>query len=217
MEELIMRVTVGLPGFLLAIVGHEAAHAYVAHLFGDDTAKNAGRVSLNPLVHLDMLGTVIFPLAGAMMGGMMFGWAKPVPVNPARFKNVRKGIFWVSFAGPATNVVLGIISGFLFGVTIGVVPQDFYLFKPFMEIFKSSVYINFILAAFNLIPFPPLDGSKMVSSFLDYNTMIKYEGLQRYMFPVFLVLLFTNVIHYLLAPAIFVAEWVLKAFFYMMV
>lgn len=212
MEKIILNIAMGLPGFLLAIVAHEAAHAWVANRFGDNTAKLAGRVSLNPSVHLDILGTVIFPLIGAAMGGAMFGWAKPVPVDPRRFKNVRAGIFWVSFAGPLMNILLGILSALLIGIIYNKVPESFYLHKPFIQILSQSVMINFILAAFNLIPLPPLDGSKMVTSFLSYNAMRKYESIANFSFFIFLFLMFTNAISYLINPAVMFGQGLIYYF-----
>ncbi len=209
MEKVIFNLAVGLPGFLIAVIFHEAAHAAMAKFFGDDTAERAGRLSLNPVVHMDILGTVIFPLIGAILGGFMFGWAKPVPVNPARFKNVRSGIFWVSFAGPGINIILGALFAFFLGFFVYLVPHDFYLFDPFLKIMRQAVYINFILAVFNLIPFPPLDGSKMVSSFLSYEALRKYESLAAYSFIFFIFLMFTNIIGYLLMPAIYMANFCL--------
>lgn len=212
MNEIILRIAIGLPGFLLAIVAHEAAHAWTALKFGDTTAKAAGRVTLNPSAHIDILGTVIFPLIGAVMGGTMFGWAKPVPVDVRRFKNIRTGMFWVSFAGPLMNIILGTLSALAIGLIYANVSPDFYLYKPFMEILQQSVMINFILAAFNLIPLPPLDGSKMVTSFLNYNAMKKYEGFARYSFFIFLFLMFTNVINYLLTPAVMAGQALILTF-----
>jgi Zn-dependent protease len=209
MEKFILNLAMGLPGFLVAVIFHEAAHAAMANFFGDDTAKREGRLSLNPLVHLDVMGTVIFPMIGAMLGGFMFGWAKPVPVNPSRFKNVRWGIFWVSFAGPGINLIMGSLFAVFLGFFVHVASPSFYFFDPILQIVRQAVYINFILAAFNLIPFPPLDGSKMVSSFLSYEALRKYEGLAAYSFLFFIVLMFTNIISYLLMPAIFMANFLL--------
>lgn len=201
MEEFIYNVAISLPAFLLAIVCHEAAHAWMADRFGDPTARQLGRLTLNPVVHYDLMGTVIFPLIGAMLGGTMFGWAKPVPVDTRRFKNIRSGIFWVSFAGPLANILLMIISAALFGFMMTKVPEDFSYRVVFSDMLSRSVMINAFLAAFNLIPWPPLDGSKMVSSMLDYNAARKYEDLQRYSFVFFLILLMTPILSWILGPA----------------
>ena len=189
MEEIIYRIAISLPGFLLAIVCHEAAHAWMANRFGDPTAKLLGRLSLNPMVHYDLVGTIIFPLIGAVMGGAMFGWAKPVPVDSRRFKNVRAGVFWVSFAGPLANLLLMVVSAFLFAILVTKVSSSFSYHTIFGDMLKQSVWINVLLAVFNLIPFPPLDGSKMVSSLLDYNQARKFEELQRFSFVFIFILI----------------------------
>ena len=207
-----MRLAIGLPGFLLAIVFHEAAHAWMATRFGDQTAKSLGRLSLNPAVHYDPIGTVIFPLIGALMGGVMFGWAKPVPVDPRQFKNVKQGIFWVSFAGPLANILLAIICAFGYAIMVTQVPQDFVFFTQFVEMLRIAVMINIVIAVFNLIPFPPLDGSKMVSTFLDYNAARKYEELQRYSFVIILILWFTPILGYLMMPAIMAGTGLVNVF-----
>ena len=168
--EFISRVAIGAPGFLAAIVFHEAAHAYTALRFGDNTAKLQGRLSLNPSAHYDLVGTVIFPLVGAMIGGVIFGWARPVPVNPRNFRNIRKGIFWVSFAGPLANIALALVAAFLLAVLETQVPRNLIFHREFGGMLSMAVAINIIIAIFNLIPFPPLDGSKMVSAFLDYES-----------------------------------------------
>ncbi len=202
MEQFIFMAAVSMPGFLLGIVFHEAAHAYMAYKFGDSTAKNLGRLSLNPAVHYDFIGTILFPAIGAMIGGVMFGWAKPVPVNPSNFNNVRYGMFWVSFAGPLANVLIAIISSFLYAIVVTQVPIEFSYFKTFTLILRQSILINLVLAAFNLIPFPPLDGSKMVSSFLDYNKARKFEELQKFSFIFIIILWTTNIFQILMKPVI---------------
>jgi Zn-dependent protease len=211
-DDIILRVATMMPGFLLGIVCHEAAHAYAAMRFGDSTAKNQGRLSLNPAVHYDPIGTVLFPLIGAAIGGVMFGWAKPVPVDARYFKNIRQGIFWVSFAGPIANIVLAIVSAFFLAVMIVMVPQDLYLYDSFFMMLRWSVMINIILAVFNLIPFPPLDGSKMVSTFLDYEQARKYEELQRFSFLFIIILIMTPIFSYIISPALAVGQWGITLF-----
>ncbi len=198
---IIKTLSLALPGFLLAIVCHEAGHALMALRYGDDTAKLQGRLSLNPAVHYDLVGTVIFPMIGIMLGGVPFGWAKPVPVDPRRFKNMKSGMFWVSFAGPLANILLMILSAFLYAFIYTQVPATFGLKGQFLGMLEYSVFINILLAVFNLIPFPPLDGSKMVSTFLDYEAARKYEELQRYSFIFILILWFTPIFSYMIRPA----------------
>lgn len=216
MEEIIYRIAISLPGFLLAIVCHEAAHAYMAYRFGDPTAKYLGRLSLNPMVHYDLVGTVIFPLIGAVMGGAMFGWAKPVPVDSRHFKNVRAGTFWVSFAGPLANIILMLVSAFIFAVLVTKVSPDFSYHTIFGDMLKQSIYINVLLAVFNLIPFPPLDGSKMVSAMLNYNQARKFEELQRFSFVFIFILILTPVLSYIMAPAFWVSNVLVNIFIHLL-
>lgn len=212
MEDLIYRIAISLPAFLLAIVCHEASHAWMAKRFGDTTGEQLGRLSLNPAVHYDLIGTVIFPLVGAVLGGTMFGWAKPVPVDTRRFRNVRSGIFWVSFAGPLANIILMIVAAILLALVLTQLSPEFSYYKILTDMLKSAVTINVLLAVFNLIPFPPLDGSKMVSSMLDYNAARKYEELQRYSFVFLIILIATPVLSWIMTPALVASNIIVNVF-----
>ncbi len=212
--EHLSRFIIQIPAFLLAITFHEAAHAFMAHRFGDDTSKRYGRLTLNPLAHLDVMGTVIMPIILGLMGGFMFGWAKPVPVDPRRFRDIRRGIFWVSFAGPLANIILAVFAAFMFAVVVAFT-QTVAGFLP--AVLKLIIHINIILAVFNLIPFPPLDGSKMVSAYLNYNAAVKYEGLARFLFPFCLLLMFTGALRYVMAPALSIGDMLVGFFYSLMV
>lgn len=206
MNSIIFSIAQSLPGFLLAIVAHEASHAWMANRFGDATAKAAGRLTLNPAAHYDPWGTVLFPLLSAFTGFAIIGWAKPVPINTRNFTKIRPGIFWVSFAGPLANLVLGTISAFLVAFVAVKVPTSFEYYAISIGMLKYSVFINFILAFFNLIPIPPLDGSKMVSAFLRGQTAMKYERLAAYSPMIFMGILLLSImgistLGYLLMPA----------------
>lgn len=149
-------------GLILALAFHEAAHAYVAHLLGDPTAKREGRLTLNPFAHLDLLGTLALIF-------FRFGWGKPVPVNPNNFKNPRLGNLLVALAGPGTNIALALILG---GIT-HLLPAGSVVIVSIATI----VYINILLAFFNLIPIPPLDGSKILGLFLSQESYYELERL----------------------------------------
>lgn len=216
-NSILFNIAQSLPGFLLAIVTHEAAHAWMANKFGDPTAKNEGRLTLNPAAHYDPWGTIFFPLFAAVTGFAMIGWAKPVPIEVRNFKKVRPGIFWVSFAGPLSNLILGTLSAIILALIATQVSTGWEFYSISLQMLRYSVFINFILAFFNLIPLPPLDGSKMVSSFLRGEALFKYEGLARYtpmFFIIVMVLSFMGIhtLSYLLAPAQMLANYLMFSF-----
>lgn len=212
-QEILYKVAVYIPGFLLGIVAHEYAHGRVALHFGDPTAKDSGRLTFNPVSHMDPFGSVIFPLILLLIpGGAIFGWARPVPVNTRNFQDYKKGVFWVSFAGPLANISLAILSALAFALVRAYMPASSFLAEPLSHIFQFSVLINMILAMFNLIPLPPLDGSKMVSVFLPYPALQKYQQIEQYTFHIFLgiIVLGWMGIHILapiFAPALWAARW----------
>lgn len=150
---------------LFAITVHEAAHAYVAKMMGDNTAYRLGRVTLNPLPHIDLVGTLIVPAVCLLLGGIMFGWAKPVPIDPSKMRYPKKSPFWVALAGPFSNFLMAILWAIIalvankgwFGVWAG---------APLSSMGMAGVQINLVLMILNLLPFPPLDGGRMVERFL---------------------------------------------------
>jgi Zn-dependent protease len=182
--------------FIPAIVIHEVAHGFVAHRLGDPTAKRAGRITLNPLKHVDPFGTVILPavlvLGSMATGGVspIFGYAKPVPYNPRYFKNIRVGEFLTGFAGPASNVLMALLAAIVGNMlrvfpVFGVVATDWILVVCYL-----FAMINLCLAFFNLIPIPPLDGASIIALFLPDKALKQYYSIQRYAMPVLLVVLF---------------------------
>lgn len=180
---------------IMSVVIHEVSHGFMAERFGDKTARNAGRLTLNPLNHLDLFGSVLLPALFYFAFGFAFGWAKPVPYNPDNLRSRKWGTFFVSAAGVMANFLIAIIFGLTLRATgdLGM-PDGFYF------IISSIVMVNLGLAVFNLVPIPPLDGSKILFSLLPWEAYRHYETLERYS----LVLLFVFVFFFshLLFPAL---------------
>lgn len=153
-------------------------------------------------------------MLGIIFGTIMFGWAKPVPVDFRQVKNVRQATFWVSFAGPLANILLCLIMALGLALFVTKVPSSFYLFDQVKSILLQAVLINIVLAVFNLLPFPPLDGSKMVESFLSYENAMRFESLGRYSFIFFIILMVTNFFSYIVTPFIMMAYWLVNYLVY---
>lgn len=178
-----------------SVVCHEIAHGLVAWKLGDPTAWRMGRLSFNPLVHIDIFGTILLPLFLLLMGSrFLFAWAKPVPVNPAYFRNRKQGMMLVALAGPATNLALAVAMSLL--LKFGGALMPVFLAKAI----ATTALMNVILMAFNLIPIPPLDGSRIVANFLGGRLYWNYMRLERYGMMIVFGLLFLGVISRLLYP-----------------
>jgi Zn-dependent protease len=207
LQEGLQRLGYQFVPFLIAVVVHEFGHGLVANLWGDSTAKDAGRLTLNPVPHIDLIGTLVFPIINMLSGlNILFGWAKPVPIDPRRFRNFRHGLFWVSLAGVMANFITAFLCALGLCLMVRFVQPDFMFFKEFTTMLQVGVYINFGLGFFNLIPLPPLDGSKVVESFISYPAMQKYEQLGRYSFFILLALMFTGAVSYLMIPITYLAN-----------
>ena len=187
---------------LLAVTFHEVAHGMVAYRLGDPTAKNAGRLTLNPLAHLDVVGTIVFLVT------RMIGWAKPVPVNPFYFKNPRKGMLWVALAGPATNLALAVLSALFLRWLLNLhLPADSHwgaVAVPISQMAYVSVRLNVGLAIFNVIPIPPLDGGRIMVGILPEKQAMSYGMLESYGFLLLLLLIFSGIVEYVVFPIILV-------------
>jgi Zn-dependent protease len=183
---------------LFAVTIHEVAHGYVAYKMGDNTAMLAGRLSLNPIKHLDFFGSFFLPLLLKLTGStIIFGYAKPVPVNFSNFRNYRKSTIYVSSAGVLANFALAIISGLLFQILTHFQPLWHASFlKPFVldlyQMLGYSVLINLVLAVFNLIPIPPLDGSKIIAMLLPVSLRLQYARMERFGMIIIISLLLTG-------------------------
>ena len=192
------------PPFLFALTFHELAHGYVAWNLGDPTAKNAGRLTMNPLKHLDPLGVIAFII-------MKIGWAKPVPVNPMYFKDPRKGMLLVALAGPAANLLTAVVSAILvkFLVTLTFIPM--YIMEPVVGMLLASVWINIMLAVFNCLPIPPLDGSKILMGVLPPAAAHSYAKLEPVGFILLLALFYAGILGKVIMPIINFANNLLLA------
>ena len=197
------------PPLLLALTLHEYAHGYVAYRLGDPTARDAGRLTLNPLSHLDPIGTIAFFF-------IKFGWAKPVPVNPYYFKNPRQDMLWVALAGPVTNLLLAVASALLLKAMIAaaVIPYTPMLgaiLVPLYNMLVASVWINLVLCIFNFLPIPPLDGGRILTGLLPEDLARTYASFERYGFIVILLLAFSGVLGTVIFPVIRFANNLLLA------
>jgi len=201
-----MDLIVKFIALILAVVIHEFAHGYAAYLLGDPTAKRAHRLTLNPLAHLDLFGSVILPLVLVFTGSpVLLGWAKPVPFNPGYFRDPRRGIMIVGAAGPLMNFLAALLSAAVFHF-VGALSH---LVALFFFFFCAT---NLILGIFNLIPIPPLDGSRIVMGFLPDDLVPAYLRLESFGFIIIFVLLWLGVLDYVVSPIYqFLLGWLLAS------
>ncbi len=201
----IRRLAVALVPLTLGIILHEVAHGWMAQRRGDPTAAMLGRITLNPIPHIDPLGLFVFVIT-SLTSPFIFGWAKPVPINARNFHNIRKDTILVSFAGPAANFLLALISGLLLRIFLEIFPPNLWqhssIWTYFFLMLSGSIAINFTLAWLNLLPIPPLDGSKILWGILPNNIGYTYMLSERYGFIIFILLIITGVLSYILYPLV---------------
>ena len=172
-----------------SITFHEFMHGWAAYQLGDPTAKNAGRLTLNPIKSIDPFGSILLPLIGFLAGGFIFGYAKPVPYNPMYFKNLRKGEIIVGFAGPSANLALALVGAGIAWSAVPLLNINASLAQALYVVGVALAEINLVLMFFNLIPIPPLDGSSIVPLFLPDSMLRGWYGIQRYSFGILIVLI----------------------------
>jgi Zn-dependent protease len=210
-EQLIETVSLAAIPVLFAITLHEAAHGYVARHFGDMTAAQAGRISLNPLHHIDPVGTVLLPLLTLWMGGILFGWAKPVPVNFAALRNPKKDMLWVAIAGPASNLAMAL--GWSMIYKLGLAFPENYFADPLLGMAMWGIKINVVLMVLNLLPLPPLDGGRVAVSLLPHRQAFLLARVEPYGMLILIFLAVTPVLSMLLSPPIVLMFKLLSSLF----
>jgi Zn-dependent protease len=195
-----MALAIQIAVLLVSLSVHESAHAWVANRLGDPTARYLGRVTLNPLVHIDPVGSLLFPLLGLLFGGVVFGWAKPVPVNPRNLANPMRDHAIVAAAGPASNIVLALLF-LVFLKLLGFLGEGGWLYPLFLLCY-FGLLLNTVLAVFNLLPLPPLDGGWILTGVLPKLAGPVFELIRPYSFVVLILLLYSGVISTILNPVL---------------
>lgn len=220
--ELIGQLVIFMVVLLLAVSAHEAAHAWTSYKFGDDTAFLLGRVTLNPVKHTDPIGTLLIPIAGFVLGAIggaagsipLIGWGIPTPVNPRKWRNYKLANVMVSIAGILANLLIATIGFIIFKTLIELGVFDNAAFvegigKPIGLLLQQLIFLNVSLAVFNLLPFPPLDGSKVLATFLPYSAQPVLNMLEQYGFVILLLLMYWGVIRMIMYPVFYVISYLL--------
>jgi len=221
--DLIGRLIIYIVVLLFAISAHEAAHAWMSNKFGDETARLLGRITLNPVAHTDPIGTLLIPIAGfifAAMGGgaaanVLIGWGKPTPVNPLRWRNKDLANVMVSGAGIMANLIIAICAFFIFKALLmtnsfnnGTIPETFV--EPLSLLLYNCLMMNVSLAIFNLLPIPPLDGGKILSTFLPAGMQPVLEGIERFGFLILVAAMYYNLFSFIFRPVNYFIIYLLK-------
>lgn len=213
LESLIQTLAISALPVIFAITLHEAAHGYAARHFGDPTAWQMGRISLNPLRHIDLVGTIIIPIAILLFSGgsFLFGYAKPVPVDFSRLRHPKKDMFWVAAAGPGANLFMALCWAFMLKLAWLMPSTEFTL--PLSEMSKIGIMVNCVLMVLNLLPLPPLDGGRIAVSLLPHSLAWKFAQLERWGFPILLLLLFTGILGAIMNPLVITSARVIEFIF----
>ncbi|UCG77475.1 MAG: site-2 protease family protein [Nitrospirota bacterium] len=204
-----LNLLIAIPGILVAITFHEAAHGFAAYRLGDETAKAQGRLTLNPLSHIDPVGTIIVPAILFLFAGFVIGWAKPVPVNPYNMRNPKRDMALSAAAGPLTNIAIALISIIIIRILIFPLSDILSaslsraILQPIYLMFQYSAVINVVLAVFNMIPLPPLDGGRVAIGFLPHKEAEFISRLEPYGFMIIIFLFFIlGIGRYIFGPLI---------------
>jgi Zn-dependent protease len=198
---------------LFAITLHEVAHGWVASKFGDPTAKMLGRITLNPIKHIDLFGTIIVPVLLLTMGGFIFGWAKPVPVDSRNFKSPRQTMVYVAIAGPLANLLMAFMWAAIFKVSIVLQQMGYSSSLGLSVMSKIGIQINLVLFVLNLIPIPPLDGSKVLMGFVSGKMAYHLQRIEPYGFFIILALIYLGIFNIILYPVVSIFYGMISTFF----
>jgi Zn-dependent protease len=205
----LMKVLIYAPSVVFAITLHEAAHGYVARYFGDSTAYMLGRVTLNPVKHIDPVGTILVPLVTAW-AGFIFGWAKPVPVNFQNLRHPKRDMLWVAAAGPASNIIQALIWALLARLLFD---ADGPVATYWFQVAEGGILVNLILAILNLFPILPLDGGRILASLLPVKLSYAYQSTERYGMIILVVLIVTGMLGFLMRPLLIAGVTTIYALF----
>src|SRR3989440_8546337 len=215
-NDLVQTVSIYALPVLFAITLHEAAHGYVARHFGDMTAHAQGRISVNPIRHIDLVGTIVVPLAILLLSakvvggnGILFGWAKPVPVNYSALRNPRRHMALVAAAGPAANLVMALLWTALLKFAVVLPATSFSL--PLGLVAQAGIFVNLIFMFLNLLPILPLDGGRILASLLPSRAAWQYARLEPWGLPLLVLLLVTNVLNFVLEPLVGASDALIRA------
>jgi len=207
-DGIIQKISIWALPVLLAIILHEVAHGWVAEKFGDNTARWMGRITLNPIKHIDPVGTILIPLGLVIMGSpFLFGYAKPVPIDFRKLNNPKRDMIWVALAGPATNLILALLSTVLLALVMLLPTSLFWIIEPLAMMCQASIIINMVLCIFNLIPLPPLDGGRIAVGLLPGPMAWQLSRVEPYGFMIIIALLVFGVLQNVIGPLIMGASF----------
>jgi len=211
----IQKIVIWALPVLFAITIHEVAHGWVASKLGDKTALMLGRLTLNPFKHIDLIGTILVPLILLTFSNFIFGWAKPVPINPRNFQHRRRDMLLVAIAGPFTNLLMAFIWGGIMKLGLIMMGVNNSWALPIVLMGQAGILINVVLMVFNLIPIPPLDGSHFISALIPGRWAYHYDKVGRFGFFIVLLLIVTGVLIYILGPPIFYLNHLISVVFHL--
>ena len=217
MDSIIQGIAIYALPVIFAITMHEAAHGYIAKRFGDFTAFNEGRISLNPIRHIDLVGTILVPLTLFVLSkltigaGFLFGWAKPVPVNFSNLRQPKRDMLWVAAAGPGANLLMAFFWALM--IKLAIIMPDSSFAKPLALMGIAGIEINVILMVLNLLPLPPLDGGRMTMSLLPHRWAYQFSQIEPYGFMILLVLLLSGLLNTVIGPVILWVNTIIASIF----